>query len=158
MFEKVLVCLDGSALAEAILPYITQESRRFQKLIFLSVVHSPVVTLPVGVPGEAAGPVRTDAMLKTFKQALEDTPYYLEEKAKPLREKGLEVECAVVQGAPGPAIIDYARENGVGLIALATHGHSGLRQVALGSTAEFVLRNAGLPVLIVTPGKGTKGK
>jgi nucleotide-binding universal stress UspA family protein len=153
VFEKVLVCLDGSALAEEILPYIAAESRSFGKVILVKVLATPEVSLPIGVPGEAIGPVRTDAMLERLQKEMEETPGYLEAKAQPLRDKGLDVECVVLEGIVSEAIIDYARDNGVGLIAIATHGHSGLRQIALGSTAEYLLRHSGLPVLMVTPGK-----
>jgi nucleotide-binding universal stress UspA family protein len=153
MFEKVLVCLDGSALAEEILPYIAADSRSFGKIILLKVLATPGVDLPIGVPGETLGPVQTNAMFKHLQQEMEETPAYLEAKAKSLRDKGLDVECVVLQGIPSQAIIDYARDNEVGLIAIATHGHSGLRQITLGSTAEYLLKHAGLPVLMVTPRK-----
>lgn len=153
MFKKVLVCLDGSGYAEEILPYIMEEGKAFGKIVLLNVVMTPVINLPVGVPGESIGPVQTEAMLKRFKEVLEDAPYYLEEKAKALREKGLKVATAIVQGTPSREIINYARENGVTLIAIATHGHSGFREITMGSTAEYVLKNSGLPVLMFTPKK-----
>lgn len=156
MFEKVLVCLDGSALAEEILPYIAGDSRCFSKIILLKVIGIPGVSLPLGVPGEALGPVQTSAMLERLQQETEESPAYLEAKAQPLRDKGLDVECVVLQGIPSEAIIDYARDNQVGLIAIATHGHSGLRQIALGSTAEYLLKHSGLPVLMITPMKKRK--
>jgi nucleotide-binding universal stress UspA family protein len=156
MFEKVLVCLDGSALAEEILPYIEKEGRSFGKIILLKVIGAPGVTLPIGVPGEALSPVQTNAMMKRVQEEMEKTPAYLEAKAKPLRDKGLDVECVVLEGTPSQAIIDYAHDNEVGLIAIATHGHTGLRQIALGSTAEYLLKHSGLPILMVTPGKKTK--
>ncbi|OGO30327.1 MAG: hypothetical protein A2Z29_09685 [Chloroflexi bacterium RBG_16_56_11] len=153
MFEKVLVCLDGSALAEEILPYIHSEGKCLGKVILLKVIATPAISLPLGVPGEAGAPVHTDAMLERFRKELEETPDYLEKKAQPLRGSGLDVECVVLQGVPSEAIIAYARDNDVKLIAIATHGHSGLRQIALGSTAEYVLRHAGLPLLLITPRK-----
>jgi nucleotide-binding universal stress UspA family protein len=153
MFEKVLVCLDGSALAEEILPYIARDSRSFGKVILLKVLAPPKVDLPLGVPGETLAPVQTNAMLKHLQKNLEETPAYLEAKAQPLREKGLDVECVVLEGIPSRAIIDYAHDNEVGLIAIATHGHSGLRHITLGSTAEYLLKHSGLPVLMVTPWK-----
>ena len=153
VFEKVLVCLDGSSLAEEILPYIAGDSTSFGKIILLKVLATPVVNLPIGVPGEEIGPLRTGASLKKLQKEMDETPAYLEEKAQPLRDKGLDVECVVLEGVASQAIIDYARNNEVGLIAIATHGHTGLRQIALGSTAEYLLRHSGLPVLMVTPGK-----
>lgn len=151
MFEKVLVCLDGSPLAEQILPYIAGDSRSFKKIVLLKVIGAPGLDLPLGVPGEASGPLQTKAMLEHIQREIEETPSYLEAKAQPLREMGLDVECAVLQGKPSQAIIDYAHDNDIGLIAIATHGHSGLRHITLGSTAEYVLKHAGLPLLLVTP-------
>jgi len=156
MFEKVLVCLDGSALSEEILPYIEKESRSLGKIILLEVIGTPGVSLPLGVPGEAISPVQTNAMMKRVQEEMEKAPAYLEAKAQPLRDKGLEVECVVLEGTPSQAIIEYARDNEIGLIALATHGHSGFRHITLGSTAEYVLKNSGLPILMVTPFKKSK--
>jgi nucleotide-binding universal stress UspA family protein len=158
MFEKILVCLDQSPEAEEILPYIYEEAAHFTKVVLLSVLHTPGVQLPVSVPGESAGLVQTSAMMKKFKQAMDETPAYLEAKARPLREKGIDVETVVLQGIPSESILDYIRENEVKLLAIATHGHSGFREIALGSTAEYLLRHSGLPVLIVTPKKRKKIK
>jgi nucleotide-binding universal stress UspA family protein len=153
MFEKVLVCLDGSPLAEQILPYIAGDSRSFKKIVLLKVIASPGLGLPIGVPGEASGPVQTKSMLEHMEREIEETPAYLESKAQPLREMGMDVECVVLQGAPTRTIIEYAHDNNFGLIAIATHGHSGLRHITLGSTAEYVLKNSGIPLLMVTPMK-----
>ncbi len=158
MFEKVLVCLDNSPEAEEVLPYIYQESGHFSKVVLLSVLYVPLIQLPVSVPGEVPSPVQTSGMLKDFKKALDEAPVYLEEKAKPLRDKGVDVETVVLQGIPTEAIVEYIKENGVGLLAIATHGHSGFREIALGSTAEYLLRNAGIPVLMVTVKRRRKGK
>jgi len=156
MFEKVLVCLDGSPLAEQILPYILAESSCFGKVIMLKVLLPPETSLPLGVPGAPGVPVHTEGMFEHFLKELEETPTYLEEKAQLLRKKGLDVECVVLQGRPGETIVNYAKDNKVKLIAIATHGHSGLRQIAIGSTAEFVLRNSGMPLLLLTPKKQRK--
>jgi nucleotide-binding universal stress UspA family protein len=153
MFEKVLVCLDGSALAEEILPYIAEDSRSFGKITLLKVIATPKVNFPLGIPGETSGPVQTKAMLEHMQRELEETPAYLEAKAQSLRDKGLDVECVVLEGVPTQAIIDYAHDNDIGLIAIATHGHTGLRHITMGSTAEYILKHAGLPVLMVTPKK-----
>jgi nucleotide-binding universal stress UspA family protein len=157
MFDKILVCLDGSPLAEEILPYIIEESIHFSEIVLLTVVNPPVVELPIGVPGGELGPLQTKKMLKNFRDALtKDAPEYLERQAEPLRAKGLEVETVVLEGTPAKAIMDYAAENGVTMLAIATHGHGNLRELTVGSTAEYILKHSGLPVLMVT-GK-RKGK
>lgn len=153
MFEKVLVCLDGSTLAEAILPYIAAESGVIKKVVLLQVLAPPGVSLPIGVPGEAMPPVQTSGQLKHLREEMDEAPAYLEGEAQRLRLKGLDVECVVLQGKPTREIVDYAQNNDISLIAIATHGLTGLREIALGSTAEYVLKNSGLPILMVTPWK-----
>ncbi len=157
MFEKILVCLDGSALAEQIMPYISAESNCFGKVILLKVVDTSAINLPLGVPGEPGLPIRTQAIEKRFQQEISEMPAYLEKMGQPLRDNGLKVECVVLEGIPSQAIIAYATGNDVSLIAIATHGHSGLRQVVMGSTAEYVLKHCGLPILLVTPQKQHSG-
>ena len=151
MFKKVLVCLDGSKLSEQIIPYIAGEAGCFGKVVLLRVVAVPEIAVPLGIPGEPYVPVRTEGMLEEHSKEVAESPAYLEKQAGRLRGKGIDVETVVLQGTAGDTIIKYARENRIGLIALSTHGHTGLRRVVFGSTAEYVLKNSGLPVLLITP-------
>jgi len=92
-------------------------------------------------------------MLQRFQKDLKDALPYLETKAEPLRKKEMDVECVVLEGLASESIIQYAHDNDVKIIAIATHGHSGFRRITMGSTAEYVLKNSGLPLLLVTPKK-----
>jgi nucleotide-binding universal stress UspA family protein len=151
MFERILVCLDGSKLAEQIMPYATEEAIRFQgKLILFQVVQEPITFSP-GFPGEAPVPIETDAMIERTKEALNRARDYLESLAAPLRKKGIQVETVAVPGKPGEAILDYANTNSIGLIAIATHGRGGLRRALFGSVADQVLKQSGLPILVIRP-------
>ena len=138
MFERILVCLDGSSLAEQILPYATEVAQRFA---------SRMILLQVIPPSSVLGGGDTTLELELFGPA----KAYLERIAQPLREVGLDVECATLLEPPGQAIISYANKSGVGLIAIATHGRGGLGRVMFGSVADFVLRESRLPVLMVRP-------
>jgi nucleotide-binding universal stress UspA family protein len=151
MFEKILVCLDGSKFAEQILPYVTEEAGCFRsKIVLLQVIPEPVIVTP-GIPGAAGVPIETSGMLEQMQREEKEAAAYLEYLAAALREKGLDVEMVVLQGAPGEAIISYANDNNVGLIAVATHGRGGFRRAIFGSVADYVLRTAGLPVLVIKP-------
>jgi nucleotide-binding universal stress UspA family protein len=151
MFEKILVCLDGSKLAEQILPYAVEEALGFQgKLVLFQAVPEPVAFSP-SIPGVASVPVRTDTMLEEAKEALNEARDYLEEIAKPLRKKGIQVEVVTILGIAGEAILSYAVGNNVDLITIATHGRSGLRRGVFGSVADYVLRESGLPMLVIRP-------
>jgi len=154
MFEKILVCLDGSELAEQIMPYATEEAIRFQgRLVLLQVVSEPVVFSP-GIPGAAPVPIQTDTMVEETKRALNKAKDYLEKLAAPLRKRGIQVETVVVLGRAGEAILSYAHTNGVDLITIATHGYGGLRRAIFGSVADQVLRGSGLPILLIRPQEG----
>jgi nucleotide-binding universal stress UspA family protein len=151
MFEKILVCLDGSEFAEQILSFVTEEALHFRsKIILLHVVAEPVVIAP-GIPGASAIPVETKGMLEHMKKEQDEAAVYLGKIAEGLRQKGLETEPVVVTGPTGDTIINYANDNDVGLIAIATHGRSGLGRAVFGSVADYVLRESGLPVLLIRP-------
>jgi len=151
MFKRILVCLDGSKLAEQILPYATEEAIHFEgKLILLQVVQEPVAFSP-GIPGDAPVPIETEAMVEGTKEALDRARDYLEKLAAPLRKRGIQIETVAIPGRTGEAILDYANTNSIDLITIATHGRGGLRRVVFGSVADHVLRESGLPVLVIRP-------
>jgi nucleotide-binding universal stress UspA family protein len=149
MFEKILVCLDGSDLAEEILPYAAEIARRFQsKLVLLEVTTAPSALV------EPMTGYYTQTSSSKILRSEDEASTYLEGIADQLQERGLDVDFLTLPGSPGPAIVDYADENGFDLIALGTHGRSGLRRLVLGSVADYVLKESGLPVLARRPRQG----
>ncbi len=151
LFKKILVSLDGSALAEQIMPFARQQAKCFgSKLVLIQVVPEPLVVSP-GLPGATPAPVETADLLAEVEGVIAKAKDYLEQVAQPLRDAGLEVETVVASGTAGESVVDYARENQVDMIALATHGRSGLGRVVFGSVAEYILRESGLPVLSIKP-------
>ena len=149
MFEKILVCLDGSKVAGQILPYAIEEAIRFRsKLVLLQVTGAHIV--PVAETGTSA--IAVEAAAQQIEREQKDAKAYLEALAQQLREKGINAEYIMLQGLQiGQTIVEYANENAVDLIAIATHGRSGLKRLVLGSVAEFVLRKSRLPILVIRP-------
>lgn len=168
MYKKILVCLDGSSLAEQVLPYASDEAKRFNsKLVLLQVITSRVTIPPVGVghefpPVSAAGPgygAATEATqsiaeveMAEIKKEENKAKGYLEGIAQNVRTEGVNVETDTVQGEAGESIVNYAAKHEIELIAIATHGRSGLGRAVFGSVADFVLRESGLPILVIKPG------
>ncbi len=153
MFEKILVCLDGSSAAEEILSYVVDEALSYRsKVVLLRVVSLPETTVPISIPGQPGTPMTTKGTIRRTRNEKSEAAMYLKRIAEPMREKGLDVESVVLPGIAGETITNYSQENGFELIAIATHGHGGLRRLVLGSTADFVLHHASLPILIVRPG------
>ena len=151
MFKKIMVCLDGSKLSEQILPYAVEQARRFHsQVILFHVVAEPGMVSP-GIPGSPGLPVETSGSLEKMQQERNEATAYLENAAQSLRGKKLAAETVILQGAAGDAIVSYANENNIGLIAIATHGRSGLGRAVFGSVADYVLRKSGLPILVIKP-------
>jgi nucleotide-binding universal stress UspA family protein len=80
-----------------------------------------------------------------------DANVYVRRIARRLRSRGLDVKYVVQKGNAGETIVAYAKNNGMGLIAMGTHGHSGMGRIIFGSIAEYVVRESGLPVLMIKP-------
>ena len=136
MFKKILVCLDGSSFSEQVLHYASEEATAASKKLVLLHVANIATMLPE--PEQIAA---DETKAKT----------YLNKKAKPLKEMGIDTECVVIVGDPGPAIVDYAEKSDIDLIAIATHGRSGINRMIFGSVAEYVLKNSKLPILLIRP-------
>lgn len=143
MFERILVCLDGSDLAEEILPYATEIGRRFgSRLVLLE-----VTTAPSAVVEPLTGYYAQTSSSEVLRSE-DEASAYLEGIATRLQERGLDVDFLTLPGSPGAAIVDYAHGNQIDLVVLGTHGRSGLRRLVLGSIADYVLKRSGLPVLV----------
>lgn len=142
-FKTILVPTDfsadsGLAIREARrVLHATEDSAR---LILLHAYHLPVEFTALGTV-----PVTP----RLFADAAEQARQQLEEIAAPLRRDGLRVDTLAREGYPPSVIEEEAREAGVDLIAMGTHGRSGLRHFFLGSTAERVVQHAPCPVLTV---------
>jgi nucleotide-binding universal stress UspA family protein len=147
MFQKILVCLDGSKLAEQILPYAAEQAARFgSSLVLFQVVSLASVPTPTGI--ESVPVAVPSDQLADVEAAARD---YLNGLALPLRDKGVKLQCVTMVGHPAESIVSYAEENKFDLVAIATHGRSGLRRLVFGSVADYVIRKSGLPILLIKP-------
>ena len=143
--RHVLVPLDGSASAEQVLAHALALGTSTQAAYTLLHAIEPLA-------GEYGTEFyATDVGEAAFAQLRTRAESYLERLAAPLRAEGLRVWTTVELGAPAPAILEYAHKQAVDLIALTTHGHSGLAQMLVGGVADKVLRGATVPVLLYRP-------
>jgi nucleotide-binding universal stress UspA family protein len=158
MFKKILVCLDGCDLAEQILPYAKEQAKAFKStVVFVHVTPQPVLGTP-GIPGEPGYPLQTKSMLLEMGKEMVSADKYLDKLARSFNKSGIRTKYEILEGMPGESIVNYARANKIDLIALVTHGRSGLGRVILGSTADFAIRESGLPILILRPKTEDSGK
>jgi nucleotide-binding universal stress UspA family protein len=140
MYKTILVPLDGSKRAEAILPHVENLATCYQaKVIFLQVAERPPII-------DGGNPVPD---LIEYKQHLRAAETYLAARQGEFREKGIETKILVVPGATVAEIIAAAEREGADLIAMASHGRTGLARVFYGSVAAGVLHRVDRPLLLV---------
>lgn len=70
--------------------------------------------------------------------------------ASQLKVEGIAVETQLFEGSPHEQIAEYAKQNGVDVIVMSTHGHGGVKRLIVGSTTDRVIRSGDIPVLVVT--------
>ena len=147
MFSRVLVCLDGTSVAEQMLPYAAEIARKFSSptLILIQVVQIPSSLAAASAQGAES------IIEEEMRRLAHESGQYLEGHAASLRETGLKVETTTIEGSPGDAIVEYASDNDIDLIAIATHGRKNIGRLVFGSVADHVLRHTAIPVLSVTP-------
>ena len=155
MFERVLVPLDGSKVGESALPVIEQLVDKLAPSAKVEITLIGVITLLRHwvVVGEASAPVSyTDEELQIIKERVSD---YLIKTAESLKKRGVSVNTIVSSGNAADEILKAVDEVKADLIAMSTHGRSGLRRLAFGSITDKVLHGSHIPVLMVRAPEGT---
>jgi nucleotide-binding universal stress UspA family protein len=149
MEQKLLVPLDGSKVGEAALPIVEDLVSKLLPGSKVEITLLQVVSLLTHyiIAGEAGVQVPyTDKELEQVKKRAMD---YLEKASEGLESKGAMVNIRTGVGNPADEIIRVADEINVNLIAMSTHGRSGISRWAFGSITDRVLRGATKPVLLV---------
>jgi nucleotide-binding universal stress UspA family protein len=141
MYKKILVPLDGSELAKKALDHAEKLAKTFDAEIILFQV---VPFMPIYGSPELVTPLIVD---EKQKEAVER---YLANLAEEMKERGYKVSAMVKIGQQvAVEIIDFAKEIGVDLIVMCTHGRSGITRWVLGSVAHKVLTRAETPILLI---------
>jgi nucleotide-binding universal stress UspA family protein len=141
---SILVPLDGSELAEEVLPSVEDLASRLHAEVYLVQVVEP--RLASGAIG-----IETTLALPRSDEVTAEAERYLSGIAEAWAAKGFDVKWEVLHGSPARSIATFARAKKSSMIAMSTHGRSGLSQLVFGSVANQVLREAGVPVMMVRP-------
>jgi len=143
MFERILVPLDGSDLAAQVLSQV-------RRILFFKDAHVILVRAvpaPRGVEGDE---------VELPQVQIAQASKYLDELARELAAQGAQVQAVVRQGNPADDILDVAVEEKAALIAMSTHGRTGIDRWTFGSVTEKVLRASRIPVLAIRSFEGRK--
>lgn len=148
MYRKILVPLDGSKLAECVIPYVEELAMRCtaEKVTLISVTERIQGYRPISDPGQPLGQrMMPEGVGKKERQAQK----YLDRIAKGLKSKGIDVHTEVLLGNPAEEIAIYAEYNDCDIVVMASHGRSGPSRWAHGSVADKVFKAICVPVLMV---------
>ena len=145
LLKSIVVPLDGSELAETVLPHVTTLANSLVcEIILLRVYRVPYTAV---VPVAGYYPTIDYNLIDSFR---EEATSYLDNKAEALRESGAgKVSCVAREGLAADEIISLARQTPGSLIAMCSHGRSGVRRWVLGSVTETVARHSTDPVLVI---------
>ena len=142
MYQKILVPLDGSELAECALIHARTAAIGLQV---------PEVVLLQSI--ESFYRFREILQPEVLAKAEIEADLYLKKVAEGMKKEGINATTVIKLGEPAAEILNYAKHNEVGLIIMSTHGRSGPANWAFGSVAERVVRHSNVPVLIAPPEK-----
>jgi nucleotide-binding universal stress UspA family protein len=156
--NTIIVPLDGSPLANQIVPYVRTLARHYDATICLLFAvsevqrrqffaeHPDVIWNTDEAPLEGLEHEPDERMFDALR---EHAVQHLDPIAEDLRAAGLEVETEVTFGWPATCIVEFAARRDAALIAMVTHGYSGMRRWALGSVTDKVVHASRVPVFVV---------
>ncbi|MCB0061765.1 MAG: universal stress protein [Caldilineaceae bacterium] len=143
MYKTILVPLDGSKRAERILPYVEELAYKFQsKLVLLQVIEPTVVMAAPYDMGHYYD-------VNQLERLNDEAKAYLSGLQGTLQEKGIKAEILVDNGPVVTAVLEEAIRKDADLIAMASHGRSGLARAFYGSVASGILHQADRPLLLI---------
>jgi nucleotide-binding universal stress UspA family protein len=143
VYGKILVPLDGSELAEKVLPYVEELARQFKSEVLLLLV----MELAPERLGVAQGSLPIEP--ETYDEAYKDSRDYLARVQESLSRIGVASSIHLLWGHIASTIVEFAMQERVQLIAMTSHGRSGLARVYYGSVAAAVLHRIDRPLLLV---------
>jgi len=146
MYQKIMVPLDGSELAECVLPHVESlvKAGGVEEVFFVRVVEPSYISShfsDYAIPEDELK--RIEARNKTAAQN------YLDQLVSRLDYGKVKLQAEVLNGMVAETLAEYAQKQGVDLIVIATHGRSGISRWVWGSVADRLLRSSRVPVLMV---------
>ncbi len=144
MYQRILVPLDGSTTSEAVLPHAEKLARALNVEIVL--LHVDVSPAPIFEPNES--PFAQPEEVKTMHA---DEKNYLKTVCANLEREGLRVTYLLRDGIVAETILEVAEIERADLIAMSTHGRTGILRLLLGSVAEQVVHHSKIPVMLIRP-------
>jgi nucleotide-binding universal stress UspA family protein len=153
MYKKIMVPVDGSKLAECVLPHVESVVKgcNSPNIVFVRVIEPTLEPYGASTDGAVIISEKDAEILRRErdKQQKIEAEKYLDLLTSQLKYETASIQAVVIAGKPADSLADYARENSIDLIIMSTHGHSGISRWVWGSTADRVLRSSCVPVMMI---------
>jgi nucleotide-binding universal stress UspA family protein len=146
-YKRVIVPLDGSELAESVLPHLEAVASNCQ----ITTVELVRVVPPIELHYKAAVPIDAKQEKQINQEALKEAENYLLKVKAGLNASRMEISIKVLPGEAAQQLVEYIEKSGADLLIIATHGRSGVSRWVWGSVADKLLRSSCIPVFIVRP-------
>jgi nucleotide-binding universal stress UspA family protein len=152
MYKKIIVPLDGSELAECVLPHVNSfiTGCQVDTIVFVRVIEfSPVPIRGSTINSQQDMERLTASSKRIDEERKSSAEEYLKQMVSQLKQDGVKFQTEVLIGKVAEKLVDYTEANDVDLILIATHGRSGVSRWVRGSIADRILRASKIPVLMV---------
>jgi nucleotide-binding universal stress UspA family protein len=144
MYRRIMVPLDGSKMAECVIPHVETVAKLTNASVEL--VH---VIEPVELPTRGGLALSVDDLKQIEEHSKQEAESYLREIVRRLKSAGIRPHSKLLTGKAADSLVDYIQENKFDLIIMATHGRSGISRWFWGSVADKILYSSKIPVLLV---------
>lgn len=148
MYQKILIPLDGSEIAECSLLHakaIAKGCHASELIVFRAI--EPLSAQTISAMAEAGD----DLLAKVKHENTKNAEDYIFKMASALKAEGFDARGVTTNGRPSDEIIEYSQKNNIDLIVMSTHGRSGISRFYFGSVAERISRHSSIPVLMISP-------
>ena len=144
MYKRIMVPLDGSQVAECVIPHIETIAKKSAAKVELVTVIEP---LDIPTRGQIA--ISDDEIKQIDAEGKKEAGKYLDQISHRLTQSGIKTDTVILSGKAAESLVRYAVNNDIDLIIMATHGRSGISKIFFGSVAEKILRATDIPVLLI---------
>jgi nucleotide-binding universal stress UspA family protein len=149
--SRIIVPLDGTSFSEAALPYVEELAQKMslEAVIVRVIAFKDVYPTTSATPISPTPPVAAQATGGLYTIAENEAIDYLKAITERLSSKGIKARWELLRGAPSGSIADAVKDASGSMVALASHGRSGVSRWAIGSVAEELIHSTGEPVLVI---------
>jgi nucleotide-binding universal stress UspA family protein len=149
MYNKIMVPLDGSELAECVMPHVEAITTgcKITNVVFVRVANP--IQLPASVPARGEFGFSETERQQLYEQHKQAAEAYLKKMVASTRLEGAVLSYEVLGGKVADTLAHWAEKNEVDLIIIASHGRSGVSRWIMGSVADRLMRSACVPVLMI---------